>query len=209
MSRVLITRISSFGDVAMLVPVIFSVAEKYPQDRFTVLTRKAFTPLFENLGFNINVRSFDVQKHGSVFGLLRLTFSLLKGGYSHVADVHDVTRTKVIRKAFLLEGKKVAHIDKGREEKKKMIESKVLQPPLKHTIERYLDVFEKIGFSTEITFKNYFEFKDRSLYPLRNITTRKEHKWIGIAPFAKHKGKIYPLEKNRKNCRLFFKKIRL
>lgn len=42
MAKVLVIRTSSFGDVAILVPVIFSVAAKYPQDRFSVMTRKAF-----------------------------------------------------------------------------------------------------------------------------------------------------------------------
>lgn len=195
MARVLITRISSFGDVAMLVPVISSVAARYPQDRFVVLTRKAFTPLFENLGFNVNVRSFDVTRHGSFWGLLMLTKSCLGSNYSHVADVHDVLRTKILRKILWLFGKKVAHIDKGRSEKKKVIRDKVLQPPLKPTIERYMEVMEKIGFPAEMSFNNFFEFTKRSLYPLRSVVTEKNGKWIGIAPFSKHEGKIYPIDK--------------
>jgi len=195
MSRVLITRISSFGDVAMLVPVVYSVAATYPQDRFIVLTRKAFAPLFENLGFNVSVRSFDVDRHGGMFGLAKLLNSLLRSGYSHVADEHDVLRTKIIRWTMRLHGKNVAHIDKGRIEKKHLIANKTLYPPLTHTINRYMEVFEKIGFPAEMSFTNFFEFRERSLYPLRAVVKEKEGKWIGIAPFSKHEGKIYPLEK--------------
>jgi len=206
MSKVLITRISSFGDVAMLVPVVYSVAAAYPQDRFVVLTRKAFAPLFENLGFNVSVKHFDVNRHKGVFGFLYLLQSVLRGGYSHVADVHDVLRTKTLRKFYYIMGKPVAHIDKGRADKREMIRGKGLEHPLKHSIVRYMEVFEKIGFPAEITFTNLFEFRERSLYPLRTLVKEKVGKWIGIAPFAKHEGKIYPLEKMENVLRILSSK---
>lgn len=200
MPRILITRLSSFGDVAMLVPAVYSVAARYPQDRFIVLTRKAFVPLFENLGFNVAVRVFDPYKHGGALGLLRLTNSLMSSGYSHVADVHDVLRTKIIRSFFKLQFKKVAYIDKGRAEKEKMISSKQTRPSLHPMVDRYMDVFAKLGYPAEMSFTNFFEFRDRSLYLLRSVVgiEEKKGKWIGIAPFAKHKGKVYPIKKMEK-----------
>lgn len=196
MARVLITRVSSFGDVAMLVPVVFSVAARYPQDRFVVLTRKAFAPLFENLGFNINAITIDVNKqHKGFWGIFRLLRSVTRYKYTHVADVHDVLRTKIIRFYMFILGKNVAHIDKGRAEKKRMIETKELVPALKPMTERYMEVFEKIGFPAKMVFTNYFELKKRSLYPLRAVVTEKTGQWIGIAPFSKHAEKVYPLDK--------------
>lgn len=196
MAKILITRLSSFGDVAMLVPVVFSVAARYPQDRFIVLTRKSFAPLFENLGFNINAVTFDPSNHHKgFFGTLMLLKNVLKYGYSHVADVHDVLRTKLIRRCMAMLGKKTAYIDKGRAEKRQMIASKQLYPPLTSSYERYMAVFEEIGFPAEMVFKNFFEFKERSLYPLRAVVKEKNCAWIGIAPFSKHAEKIYPLDK--------------
>lgn len=196
MARVLITRLSSFGDVAMLVPVVFSVAAKYPQDRFIVLTRKAFAPLFENLGFNISAVTFDPSKqHKGFFGLMRLLRSVSRYRYTHVADVHDVLRTKAIRGYMSTLGKETAYIDKGRAEKSQMIRTKELEPPLKPMTERYMNVFEELGFPAEMIFNNFFEFKPQSLYPLRAIIQEKIGSWIGIAPFAKHKQKVYPLDK--------------
>jgi len=199
MPKILITRLSSFGDVAMLVPAVYSVAARYPQERFVVLTRKAFAPLFENLGFNVAVRAFDPNKHGDIWGLFKLTNSLSLSGYSHVADVHDVLRTKIIRRFLRLAGKKVAHIDKGRSEKNMMIETKELHPPLRPMVERYMEVFEKIGYPAEMSYLNFFEFKDRSLYPIRTLVPEEKHgKWIGIAPLAKYKEKTYPVKKMKK-----------
>lgn len=196
MAKVLVIRLSALGDVAMLVPVISSVAAKYPQDRFFVMTRVAFVPLFENLSFNIVPIPVDTKgKHKGFIGLLKLVFSSLFSGYTQVADVHDVLRSKIIRWLMMLSGRKVRHIDKGREEKRKMIESKVLQPPLAHTTERYLKVFIDLGFPAEITFHSILDFASRDLSALGSIVGEKKGTWIGIAPFARHKGKMYPEDK--------------
>ncbi|WP_029906370.1 glycosyltransferase family 9 protein [Prevotella sp. 10(H)] len=196
MSKVLVIRISSFGDVAMLVPVVFSVAAKYPQDRFSVMTRKAFAPLFENLGFNINVIPLDIKKrHRGLIGYFRVMRRLSAMRFSHVADVHDVLRSKGVRYVMKLCGRKTATINKGRKEKNNLIASKEVDIPLKHTMQRYQDVFDTLGFPAPMVFNNFFDFVPRNFEDLKAIAKEKKGKWIGIAPFSKHKGKIYPLEK--------------
>jgi ADP-heptose:LPS heptosyltransferase len=197
MAKVLVIRTSSLGDVAMLVPVLVSVATKYPQSRFTVLTRAAFAPLFQNLSFNISVVSLHLtKKHKGIIGLLRIIGKVLPMGFSHVADEHDVLRSKIIRFLMMITGKKVRHIRKGRAEKEAMISSKQLNPPLESTIERYMDTFNRLGFPAPMTFSNFFDFKTRDLSIFKPHITQKEGRWIGIAPFSKHKGKIYPIEKS-------------
>lgn len=198
MAKVLVIRISSFGDVAMLVPVIFSVAAKYPQDRFSVMTRKAFAPLFENLGFNINVIPLDVRgRHKGTMGMFRVMRRIATLGFSHVADEHNVLRSKVIRFFMAMTGRKVACIDKGKKDKKELITNKTLTP-LETTIKRYQDVFDRLGFPAPMIFTNILEFMPKDFSNLRAIVTEKNGKWIGIAPFSKHKGKIYPLKKMEK-----------
>lgn len=199
MAKVLVIRISSFGDVAMLVPVLFSVASKYPQDRFSVMTRKAFAPLFENLGFNVNVIPLDVNgRHKGIIGLFRILKRISTQGFSHVADEHDVLRSKGLRFFMKMTGRKVACINKGKKEKRVMIETKDLSHPLEHTINRYQYVFDRLGFPAQMIFNNLFDFVPRDFSQLKSIVSEKRGRWIGIAPFSKHKGKIYPLEKMEK-----------
>lgn len=208
MSKVLVIRTSSLGDAAMLVPVLVSVATRYPQSRFTILTRATFAPLFQNLSFNISVIPLQLtKKHKGFIGLLRTLLKVVPMGFTHVADEHDVLRSKVIRFFMLLTGRKVRHINKGRDEKEEMILSKKLYPPLKPTTDRYMDTFERLGFPAPMTFSNFFDFttRDLSIFKPYDITT-KQGKWIGIAPFAKHKGKIYPLEKSENIVRILSQK---
>lgn len=199
MANILVIRTSSFGDVALLAPVVYSVAARYPQDRFTVMTRQAFAPIFEHLGFNVSVLPLDMGKrHCGALGLFKIVCKAYAGRFTHVADTHDVLRSKVIRWSLRLSFSKIAKIDKGREEKDRMVTTKVTNPFLKHTTQRYLDVFEKLGFKAEISFKNLYDFKPRVFSQLSKIVTEKQGTWIGIAPFAKHRGKIYPVEKMEK-----------
>lgn len=195
MAKILVIRTSSLGDVAMLVPVVYSVASCYPQDRFVIMTRQAFTPLFNSLGFNISCCPLDTRKrHKGFLGLIKILGKAYGQGFSHVADMHDVLRSKFIRTAMRLTFTKVAKIDKGRAEKKLMLENKKTQPPLESSIDRYFDVFDKLGFPAEMIFDNLFSFKTREFRYLKNVVTEKTGTWIGIAPFAQHKGKILPKE---------------
>lgn len=200
MARVLVIRLSSLGDVAMLVPAICSVAARYPQDRFTVLTRTAYTPLFQNLAFNINVLPFSPKRNSGIYGFSKLLRKVLRKGFTHVADEHDVLRSKILRIFLRFSGAKLAYIDKGREEKRNFVESKIVNQPLKTSTERYMDVFADLGFPADFSFTNFFAFTERNFYLLRNVVGEEEKtgKWIGIAPFAKHEEKIYPLEKMEK-----------
>ena len=171
------------------------------------MTRKAFASLFENLGFNINVLPLDIKgRHKGALGLFRTVRRVSTMGFSHVADEHDVLRSKVIRSFMRITGRKIAVIDKGKKEKHAMIESKNLDPPLKHTIQRYQDVFDKLGFPAPMIFNNIFDFVPRDFTKLKSIAQSKDGDWIGIAPFSKHRGKIYPLEKMEKVVKMLSEK---
>lgn len=196
MAKVLVIRLSSLGDVSLLVPVMVSVASKYPQSRFTVMTKAAYAPLFNDLTFNVNVIPIDTaKKHNGVIGLFRIVSKVLFRGFTHVADEHDVLRSKVVRWAMMMTGCKVRHIDKGRSQKQEMIRTKKVNTPLEHTTKRYLDTFKRLGFPAQMIAFDFFDFKMKDLFVLKGIVPEKNKPWIGIAPFAKHKGKIYPPEK--------------
>ena len=195
MANVLVIRLSAFGDVAMLVPPLYSVAKAYPNDTFYILTNKNFVLLFDLGLSNIRPIGVDLADYKGIKGLFRLGNLLRKYNIDKVADVHDVLRSKFLRAYFALLGKKITHIDKGRKEKRAVISHKAPLQPIKHTIDRYRDVFEAIGYPAEMTFAHYFSNKSSKVSLPENICFDPSKKNIGIAPFAKHKAKMYPLEK--------------
>jgi ADP-heptose:LPS heptosyltransferase len=192
-NKILVIRLSAMGDVAMTVPVLDSLARKEDVELY-MLTPKAFAPMFASVP-NLTIIPFDKTTSGNFSGIIRLFSELKKYHFDFVADLHDVLRTKLIRLLFSLSGIKTAKIDKGRSEKQALVKyGKDRSAQLKTSFERYRDVFLNLGFQFEIAFDSIFENKPE----LPDIFGIKKGKWIGIAPFAKHQGKIYPSDKMEK-----------
>ena len=59
--HILVIRFSAMGDVAMVVPVVYSLAQQYPHVRITVLSRTFARPLFEDLAPNVNFMAADLK----------------------------------------------------------------------------------------------------------------------------------------------------
>jgi ADP-heptose:LPS heptosyltransferase len=179
------------GDVAMTVPVLKALTEQYPDLKVTVLTRAFFKPFFKGLK-NVDVYSADLKgAHKGVLGLYKLFKELKALQFVAVADLHNVLRSKILKLFFI--GKKVIQIDKGRTEKKQLTSGKLFQQ-LKTTHQRYADVFETLGCTVDLT-RPTFDSPAPLKEKLNVFITNNETKTIGIAPFAAHKSKMYPLDK--------------
>lgn len=198
MAKILVIRLSAIGDVAMTVPVIHSLATQYPQHQITVLSKSNMSALFAQMPTNVSFKGIDVKgKHHGFGGLNRLYKELKTEHYDFIADFHNVLRTKYLRLRFWATGKKIACIDKGRKEKK-MLTSKdnKCMLPLKTSFQRYADVLANLGLPIQLTFHSIFGDGKGDISSIRSLTGNKGYNhWIGIAPFATHAGKIYPLEK--------------
>lgn len=193
-THILLIRLSAMGDVAMTIPVIRALTQQYPELQITVLTKKPFKPIFDGLE-NVEVKEADVKRrHKGLVGLWRLYKELKPLQFDAVADLHNVLRSRVLKKYFVLENTPFAQIDKGRQEKKALTRSKnkVFQQ-LKSTHERYADVFQKLGFPIDLSNAMPLDRVQLSEKVL-GLVQQDTKKWVGIAPFAAHEGKMYPLE---------------
>lgn len=196
MAKILVIRLSAIGDVAMTVPVIYSAAKANPQDSFTVLTQAFLIPVFMNRPANVDVIGINTKAaEKTLGGLLRFASALVKYDYDIVLDLHNVIRTMIVRSFFRVKGKKVFVVDKARSERKRLTtRNHKAFKPLRPVIERYADVFRASGLNYTETFTSLYESRAADLSAMEAIAGTKTGKWIGIAPFAKHRGKIYPLD---------------
>lgn len=187
--RILVIRLSALGDVAMTVPVIYSLASQYPALKIDVLTRPFFAQLFINHPSNITIIEADMKgRHKGVGGMLRLLKELNACRSDYVADLHNVLRSWLIDTFFQLKGKQVVMVDKQRDGRKKVLYRKGWQSGF---INRYADVFAELGYPVELRFSSVFN-EGRPQLPISI-----QHPAIGIAPFARYINKIYPLPKMR------------
>ena len=191
MKKTLILRFSSLGDVAMIVPVIRCLCKKYPNQEFIMVSRKKFKPLFEE---HQNLSFFQVDfdnRHKGLIGVFKLFKDLKKIKPNRVADLHHVLRTRILTLLFKLCFYNVKRLDKMRIEKKRLTRSKnKVFKPLTPVHFKYQEVFNKLGFQIDLS-------KDHT-YPipknLNNFEITNNNPKVGVAPFAKHIGKVYPLD---------------
>lgn len=208
MAHILAIRFSSLGDIAMAVPVVYSFAKRYPQHEITLLSRCLAAPLFETLPQNVHFIGVNLNDYKGMMGLHRLFTELRKQQFDAVADLHDVLRTKYICTAFRMIGIPTAVIEKGRAEKRRLTRSRHKElRQLTTTTQRYAATLAELGYPFEINIDQDFPFLNGEMPDkVRQFAgNRGDSFWIGIAPFAAHKGKIYPLSKMEKVIALLSK----
>jgi ADP-heptose:LPS heptosyltransferase len=197
--KILVLRFSALGDVAMTVPVIWSLRKQFPHCDIVFVSRPFAQDLLGPLA-GVEFLPVDFNgRHKGLMGLFRLYKSLrAQGPWTFVADLHGVLRTKILSFLFRFSGTKVVVIDKGREEKNALCrKNQKVFAPLKSTIDRYREVFERGGMSF-----GFSDFPGQELYDSKRALLpaaldRAGNK-VGIAPFAKHPWKMWPQEKMRR-----------
>jgi len=177
------------GDVAMTVPVVRALVEQYPDIKVTIVSKGFFEPFFKDIN-NVHFFATDLKgAHKGIFGLYKLSRVLKAEGFDVVADLHNVLRSKILKLFF--SGKMVVQIDKGRADKRALTSGKQFQQ-LKTTHQRYAEVFEQLGCPVDLSHP-IFPKKAQLTPNLKTFVSNTERKTVGVAPFAAHKGKMYPL----------------
>lgn len=202
LKSILITRFSAMGDVALTVPVIRGFLADNPNYQVILVTRKMFFPFFSKIERLILVE-FDAKgKHAGVLGMWKLAKEI-NANYKieTMIDLHNVLRTHIL--SFFLKKSAVYRLDKGRKEKEQMTRQKnKVRKVLKHTTDRYIEVFARAGITCRILPGPWLLPEKASEDAEKVLAVIRKDKLIfasiGIAPFAKHKEKMWPLEKTRK-----------
>jgi ADP-heptose:LPS heptosyltransferase len=182
------------GDVALTTPVLAGMRQQYRDIEIVLLTRPAFKPFFTSID---GLRFFfpDLKKNHKGFpGIIRLYIEVTRQErIDCVIDLHDVLRSKILRLLFRLSGVPVHVIDKGRSEKRSLITGRK-KVRLKHSVERYCDVFARAGFPVTPSKGACIVPSPDAMTKVQSLNSQSGELNIGVAPYAKHKLKIWPEE---------------
>jgi len=191
----LVIRTSAMGDVALTTPVLKGMRAQYPEAELILLTRPAFKAFFSSIeGLKLFFPDFE-KRHRGTRGIFRLFRDLKNlGRIDYIIDLHDVIRSKILRFLFRLDGTHVNIIDKGRKEKKSIIRGN-RKEKLSHSVERYRDVFERAGFKIAFTKGPWINPSPQALDKALKFTGITDGINIGVAPYAKHRLKMWPEER--------------
>ena len=198
--RLLAIRFSSMGDVALTVPVLRGVLKHNSDLQITMVSSGAYEAMFHDID-RLTFYRVDLKNYGGIKGLHRLYKELKEvDSWDAIIDLHSVMRTWTIGTFFRMAGVPVFKLDKGRAEKKALVrkDNKVFKL-LKHTTERYLDVFKAFGVNGEVEAGDVLHINDRASTSLTEFLNEngliKNKMWLGLAPYSKHKQKTWPLSK--------------
>jgi ADP-heptose:LPS heptosyltransferase len=204
--HILVIRTSAMGDVALTTPVIEGFIKQHPDIKITLLTRPFFEQFFYSFeGLNLFLADFN-KKHKGLTGIFRLFRDIRnKDKIDQVIDLHNVVRSRIICFFFRLSGVPVTVVDKGREEKKQVINGK-RKIQLRHSVDRYCDAFTRAGFSVTPADVPCLKFSPDGLSEVSGLQLNVDNIHIGVAPYAKHQLKIWPEEYMIKLLQLISKK---
>ena len=97
----------------------------------------------------------------------------------------------------------MAVIDKHRREKRLLVKHKIFRP-LPTSFALYAETLARLGLPISLNFEHLKLGGDKLPLPFPQPTDALHEPWLGLAPFAAHKGKVYPLEQMAEVVRLFF-----
>ena len=197
--HILVLRFSAMGDVALVLPAVKSLLQQNKDLQITVLSRSFFGPIFQGQERLFFYGADLKAKHKGLKGLLKLASELhQQSKFDAVVDLHGLLRSRIITGYFRTKGVKTATFEKGRAEKNIMLKTHNLRQ-LPHATQRYLKVFSQFKLKNELLEGPYYQTQQ-----VKEVDAILEkHKLlgpinlIGIAPFAQHASKEWPLPKVR------------
>ncbi|MBU2572532.1 MAG: hypothetical protein KKH28_00430 [Elusimicrobia bacterium] len=133
---ILVIRLSSLGDIILTAPVLRNIRNRWPAARLTMLVKPQFAAAVRKNPFVSEVLPFT--------GLSSTLRAIKRGRHDILLDLHANLRSRLLS---VLSGIPVkARYRKDSLARRLFVNFRVPSPALeKHTLERYLQVLEKIG----------------------------------------------------------------
>lgn len=203
---ILIMRFSALGDVAMTVPIVKALALSRPESRIVFASRPFAAAFYSSLADNVSFMPIDLkaERYKGLTGLEHLYQDLAAQNPDCVIDLHDVLRTKYARMRFRIAGIRVSYIDKHRSDRKRLTSQGADKAGrIRTAFQNYLQAIEKAGYTIsgldidspaleQVIQPSADRLSDTAAALYKSMENAS---CIGIAPFAAHTGKIYPIEK--------------
>ncbi len=177
-SSILLLRLSSLGDLVLTTPLIAALRERYPASTIEMVIAKEYELLIPTIQGLTRIHVYD--KSTGIAGLRMLRQKLKEEKFQHVLDLHNVHRTRILRRGL----------------------SKSIQVMNKRTFQRWMLVKFKINRLKNCpdVIGRYFEtasflgVTDIGAGPILAVKNVREKNRIAIAPGARHWNKRWPAQ---------------
>ena len=190
MTKFLILRFSSIGDIVLTTPVIRCLKEQYPNTEVHYATKKSFKTLVEN---NPHIDKFHLLEDN----LNDLIKSLQAEKFDYVIDLHNNLRTRIIK---LRLGKKAFTFDKLNFQKWVLVKFKKNLMPDVHIVDRYMDTLKSLGIKNDNKGLDYF-IPERDEMPMSWLPENVRKGYAVYAIGGQHETKKMPFPKMVELCK--------
>ncbi|MBE6201164.1 MAG: glycosyltransferase family 9 protein [Rikenellaceae bacterium] len=189
--HVLVIRLRGLSQTAMCVHALRGLRRDFPELKITVLTVRQFEPLFRGVE-GVEYLFADEPCYKGVAGEWRLWRSIQRLGVDAIADLEASGRSS--RLAFSLKPRRIAHIDKSRNERRLLTRKfRKVMTQLEPLSQRSREVFNQLG----LPFCMPAPIRRRRIVEPPQIATilagEKRGVWIGVAPLSPNHGTCYPI----------------
>ena len=175
---ILILRLSSLGDIVLATALIAALREHYPESQIDLVIAREYESLVPVLPGLSQVHTYN--KKTGLRGLRALRRELMKERYDHVLDLHNVLRTRVLRRGL---GRHIAVINKRTFKRWLLVRFKYdLLKSEPDVAGRYFETARGLGVH------------DEGKGPQLLARHERDPKRIAIAPGARHWNKRWPAE---------------
>ena len=190
MTKFLIIRFSSIGDIVLTTPVIRCLKQQYPDAEVHYVTKKSYKTLLENNPYIDKV--FTLEK-----SLNDLVKQLKSEDYDYVIDLHNNLRTSIIK---LRLGVKSFSFEKLNFQKWILVKFKKDIMPRIHIVDRYMKTVESLGVKNDNKGLDYF-IPEKDDLPLDWLPESFQKKYAVYAIGGQHETKKMPLHKMVELCK--------
>lgn len=214
MKKILIVRLSSFGDILLATPVAEALRENYPSAEISWITESRFTDLLHNNPHLDRVIGYDKQGVDSgLSGMRRLGRRLKAEAFDLIVDLQHKLRSVAL--ARLAKGKRILSFRK-RSARDFFAEFLLRLPPRpdSHAVDRYLGALSLFGIKGEgNSYGLTYSIPETAVLQVERLLSEKAldrgRRMVALCPGAAHGTKRWPQEQFAKLAQLLSDEGRL
>ncbi|MFH1320629.1 MAG: glycosyltransferase family 9 protein [Bacteroidota bacterium] len=197
LTKILIIRFSSIGDIILTTPVIRCIKQQFEgETEIHYLTKKKFASILE-------ANPYITKLHTIEDKVSEVTSSLKGVQFDYVIDLHNNIRSALVKRK--LKGLSFT-VNKINLRKWLMVNFKINRLPDVHIVDRYMDTLKLFSVKNDCNGLDYF-IPDKEEVDLSSLPESHREGYLGFAIGAKHKTKCLPLDKIISICKKIGKPI--
>jgi len=190
LTKILILRFSSIGDIVLTSPVIRCVKQQISECKVHFFTKKKYESVISDNPYIDKIYLLENN-------LLEIINQLKKENYDYIIDLHHNLRTLIV-KGFL--GKKAFSFNKINWEKWLITNLKINKLPNKHIVDRYFETVNKLGVTNDFKGLDFF-INSKNNVELTDLPEIFKNGYIAFAIGGQHATKRLPTEKIISICK--------